>query len=442
MFSIDLILTRRGLNPATTMKGFFMFPVYYFEKLPETLPDDKICYIISKYIYLKKRVGLVDSLVQVDSIDMGVTIPEYAKMNLPKIKAKVFGQVLGFFRMIYKEYRTEAGTILNLKTHPQNPKLKKVDFTVPHQRVSSGSCKYEIVIDPTYINCGTIHSHANFSAFHSGTDINDERYFDGLHITVGHVDQNKFSVSACVVVNGKRVKVNPSKYIEGLIKITEDDNSYFSGDHLDYFSVEDDSLVIEDKKYLNRVTPLYRSYRPIQMTAKDKQKQIEFEWAKPRGVTDLFNQFGSLEEEVAPCQSCVFKEVRLDMLYDEIDLEESDIFSESDKNLMEKSQDNFFNEYIETFGESHMREDSAPLFKEGDQDEDGIVRRNNKITTAEYNMYEKQALKRHVKCSCGTTYFVPNPREDSICPSCEIENKGKTFTMEDAIKMHQETARL
>ena len=85
--------------------------------MPEVLPDDDACYIVSKHIYLKKKTGLIDSMVQVQTIDMGAVLPEYARMKLPKIKAKTFGEIAGFFHMIFKEHKSEAGTILNLKTH-------------------------------------------------------------------------------------------------------------------------------------------------------------------------------------------------------------------------------------------------------------------------------------------------------------------------------------
>jgi hypothetical protein len=414
-----------------------MFPVYYFDKMPEVLPDDKVCYIVSKYIYLKKKIGLVDSLVKVDSIDMGVEIPEYAHMSLPKMKAKKFGEVLGFFKMVYEHYRAEAGTILNLKTHPTNPHMKKLDFTVPLQKVSGGSCKYEIVIDPNYLNCGTIHSHAGFGAFHSGTDVNDEKYFDGLHITVGNVDRVHFSMSACVVINGKRVQVDPKQYIEGIELSVKDPILGFDYQtKTKYYHLIDETNLVSDEKYLKRVEPLYQPSATTHMDSKERQRQLEFEWGnwqRSGTRTSIFT-----DDRPTPCQECIFKEIRLDALYDELDYDDDDgTFNEKDKQRMENSP--FLNDYGEVDRViSRLSSDDEPLYKEGEEDENAIVRVNNRLTQLQFSRYERAALKRNIKCDCGTTFFVPNPREKSVCPNCEKEHEGKSFTMEDAMKMHRE----
>jgi hypothetical protein len=65
---------------------------------------------------------------------------------------------------------------------------------------------------------GTIHSHCNFSAFHSGTDTHDEETFDGIHITLGHVDRKEFSMVASVAVNANRVQLEPENCTSGVVR--------------------------------------------------------------------------------------------------------------------------------------------------------------------------------------------------------------------------------
>lgn len=409
-----------------------MIPVYYFEKMPEQLPDDDACFIVSKYIYLKKRSGLIDSMVQVDSIEMGSVLPEYAHMNLPKIKDKIFGQVQGFFRMVYGKYRSEAGVILNLKTHPQKSSLKKIDYTVPHQRVSGGACKYQIVIDPTYVNCGTIHSHSNFGAFHSGTDVNDERYFDGLHITVGHNAEEKISISACIVINGKRIKVDPLQYIEGLKKVDE------KGDN-DFYEFLDKSLVVENQRYLDYVTPIVYQYnRPSGYRAPGTintgtGEQTKFNW-------DAWYKTSPPLEPTVPCQECIYKEVKIDNLLDDIDFEdddqdllldamEDDEFRELDKDLFDED-DKHLMENTNLFG---FERDSAPLYQEGEIDEDGIKREDRRVTMDDYLIVKRRKLSRSIKCDCETTFFVDDPEVLNKCPSCEKEHPAQRFTFQDFI---------
>jgi hypothetical protein len=398
-----------------------MIPVYYFEKMPDVLPDDDACYIVSKHIYLKKKTGLIDSMVQVQTIDMGAVLPEYARMNLPKIKAKTFGEVVGFFGMTFKEHRSEAGTILNLKTHPTNPKLKKIDYTVPHQRVSGGACKYDIVIDPSYLNCGTIHSHADFGAFHSGTDVNDEKYFDGLHITVGHVTQLPFcSISASVVVNGKRILVDPCHYIEG-IRLSKE-----KVQQSDMYEIIDKSTIVEIEKYKKMVTPMYTAMWATGYTAPATQKQTRFDWAS-------WNTLGETTagKKLAPCEECVFKELKTQSLLDDIEFLDDDLDPVNlDKDLPPFENDNFGAPLGGIF-----EDDEPSLFKPGEMDENGVTRKDRALSFTEFASIKKSALSNSIKCTCGTTFFVDDPEKRNICPSCELDHPAQKFTMEDAMAL-------
>jgi len=398
-----------------------MIPVYYFDKMPDVLPEDDACYIVSKHIYLKKKTGLIDSMVQVQTIDMGEVLPEYARMNLPKIKAKTFGEVVGFFGMIFKEHRSEAGTILNLKTHPTKPNLKKIDYTVPHQRVSGGGCKYDIVIGPSYLNCGTIHSHADFGAFHSGTDVNDERYFDGLHITVGHVTQLPFcSISASVVVNGKRILVDPCHYIEG-IRLTKQ-----KVQQSDMYQVLDESTIVEIPKYKKLVTPMYTAmWARSGYTAPATQKQTTFNW-------DDWNKMGETNtgKKLAPCEECVFKELKTQSLLEDIEFEDDLDPVNLDQDIPPYYGDHDFSAPL-----GGMFEHDKPTFQPGEIDEDGVKRKNRALSYTEFQSIKKSALSNSIKCTCGTTFFVDDPEKRNICPSCELEHAAQKFTMEDAMAL-------
>jgi hypothetical protein len=406
-----------------------MIPVYYFDKLPEKLPEDDACYIVSKYIYLKKKSGLIDSMVRVDTIDMGDTLPEYAKMNLPIIQAETFGKVVGFFKMVYGEYKSEAGVILNLKTHPTKPNLKKIDFTIPHQQVSGGGCKYDIVVNPSYINCGTIHSHSDFAAYHSGTDVNDEKYFDGLHITIGHVNTDRFSMSACVVVNGKRIQVDPLKYIKGIRELSIETKSYVR--ETKFYKLIESSFIIENKNDLKMVTPRFPANATYTTEALDNtpQKQTEFNWGEWNRVID------TIEKKTTPCEECIYKEIRVDSWLTDASIEfddEDDVqFNAGDKEIMEcYSRTPLF--------DAHMESDMTPTFKSGEIDEDGNIRRDASITYSKFIEERDKKLGHSVKCNCGTTYFIGYPEDDTICPSCDEKHPGRKFTIRDFIKEKEE----
>lgn len=189
-----------------------MFNIWINDGATE-MPKDDIFYIISKEgIFLKKKLGLFESLAPVNKISILNELSSYATMNIVKIPSKRFTQILSFFRAVYSEYRSEANTILHY-----NQKKKRYRIEVPEQQVSAGSVNYESELSySNYVRVGTIHSHANFSAFHSGVDKHDEATWDGIHMTIGNVASEYFSLSACIVANGLRFQVDPIDYIEDL----------------------------------------------------------------------------------------------------------------------------------------------------------------------------------------------------------------------------------
>ena len=67
--------------------------------------------------------------------------------------------------------------------------------------------EYNKMVERGYILAGTIHSHCDFDAFHSGVDDSDESNFDGLHITIGHVN-TKPSYSCRMMVSGHEIKLD------------------------------------------------------------------------------------------------------------------------------------------------------------------------------------------------------------------------------------------
>jgi hypothetical protein len=62
-----------------------------------------------------------------------------------------------------------------------------------------------MVVAPGFMN---IHSHADFQAFHSGTDDHDEKTFDGFHMTIGHVNEDQRSHSARLMCGEKEMKLD------------------------------------------------------------------------------------------------------------------------------------------------------------------------------------------------------------------------------------------
>lgn len=154
-------------------------------KKPEDLEvKDNFAYFIgSNGIFLKRKGFLFDSVVKVNGIPNLEPIQPTIKLNINKIGKIPIGLIhtsLEFFRKVYDEYKSEAVLLFTLDDG-------KWGLYCPKQEVSAGSLDYEVE-DTTNTVVGSIHSHADFSAFHSGIDTEDEMAFDGVHMTLGFVN--------------------------------------------------------------------------------------------------------------------------------------------------------------------------------------------------------------------------------------------------------------
>ena len=186
----------------------------------QPLPEDDVFYIVAKEgIFLKKSMGIMDSIAPVENISILESIQAAAKMNIKKIPGGQFARIIAFFREVHKEFYGEAIVLL---FYDETRRVYKI--VPPHQKVTAAACDYNkgITIEGMQM-IGTIHSHASMSAFHSGTDDHDEEHFDGLHITIGNVNQEDVSVTASIVANGHRFVVEPEDYVERLVKTVDID---------------------------------------------------------------------------------------------------------------------------------------------------------------------------------------------------------------------------
>ena len=196
-----------------------IYPVYVYEEGMK-LPKDGNYYVVSgNGLWLHKDTGVVRGFVPVRNISMLEDLNADIEVgcNLPKIPEKLVWQIKEFFRRVVEIHHAEAEVTLYY-----NKEKKDFKIYVPKQKVSHASVNYQTVglthIEgmQDYLRVGTIHSHCDFGAFHSGTDHEDESDFDGLHITFGHNNRDEFSISASVVINGTRNKVDPETVLEGI----------------------------------------------------------------------------------------------------------------------------------------------------------------------------------------------------------------------------------
>lgn len=117
------------------------------------------------------------------------------------IPSNIIAQATDYFRRIFNKHGSEAEVLITMHNETHEFRL-----FVPYQRVTAMGVKsvYEPThIDRNYTVVGTIHSHCNFGAFHSGTDSGDASDMDGIHFTIGMLQNNPPQIVAMAVMSGK-----------------------------------------------------------------------------------------------------------------------------------------------------------------------------------------------------------------------------------------------
>jgi PRTRC genetic system protein A len=251
-----------------------MFPVFVNDGTQE-LPDEDIMYIVCKEgTYLKKKLGIMESITPVKGISVLQSVEMMATMHIKPIPGTLFSQVIKFFNAVYNEYGGEAIVLLFY-----NEEKRVYKIVPPSQEVSVAGIDYNRAITMEgYIMIGDIHSHANFSAFHSGTDDADEKSFDGLHITIGNNSDEEVSLSASIVSNGQRFIVQPEDYINGItltVDIDEEVEKKYATVH-----VWDVTLKKLVPKESNKTYKVRRYDKRYVSSVSEKYQRFPQEWMK------------------------------------------------------------------------------------------------------------------------------------------------------------------
>ena len=196
-----------------------MFPVVIHDEDKE-LPKDNCMYVIADNgVFKKTNTGIYEALVpcSFESIKASAdSIEPYCKLAITKMPQKLVWQAKHFFAEVVEKFGAESVVVICY-----NRELDEYKFYVPQQRVSRTGIfyAYKIVDDPEYAGydeIGTIHSHCDFDAFHSGTDDRDEHKWDGIHITFGHNNQDNFTITSSLMVTQNRFTIDSLEVMEGI----------------------------------------------------------------------------------------------------------------------------------------------------------------------------------------------------------------------------------
>jgi hypothetical protein len=206
-----------------------LYPVY-LNSVGFKAPDKGTYYLVCQNgTYLRAERAFGSAFVKVKDLPFLQSSPASFSYDLPPLPGRIIASAKKFFETVFKQHRSESYLTL-MYSH----KLKEYRLWCPKQEVSYASVDYERLDTvpfsesvgnpdgPQWQDIGTIHSHCDFSAFHSGTDISDEDSFDGLHITIGHVNDLDFSLVSSLSVCQQRKEVDPLTVIDGIAAERQD----------------------------------------------------------------------------------------------------------------------------------------------------------------------------------------------------------------------------
>ena len=184
-----------------------MIPLHPIPKPPPdqraVFPADNLCFLAgANGLFKQVRNDFYSARVKTDEVAGLAELKEDATLNVPPLPLDLFRRIEAFFVAIFEKFKSEAVVLLQC-----NPKLNEWRVVVPRQSVRGLRVTYDFGTLPTapagFELFGTIHSHADISAFHSGTDDRDEIHFDGLHITVGNLDKPSRSYACRWMLAGR-----------------------------------------------------------------------------------------------------------------------------------------------------------------------------------------------------------------------------------------------
>ncbi len=172
------------------------------------LPDDKLFYLVGNNgIFKVVRNAYYSVVVKEEKPATLEKVEEIAEFNIPKLPLAIMEQAETFFESVYKKHKSEAIILLALSMVD-----KKWVPIIPLQEVKYGSLHVSYKVPDIHANpinlpehykiFGSIHSHANASAFHSGTDDGDELNSDGFHAVIGNLDKPERTYSSRFMIMG------------------------------------------------------------------------------------------------------------------------------------------------------------------------------------------------------------------------------------------------
>lgn len=143
-------------------------------------------------------------------------IPEFKGKKIPR---SMWKQILSFMKHSYDEFDSETLVYLFYDETSNTP----WSWWVPPQE-THGMSVSSLPDHPDYkkqrklypdVMFGTVHHHCSVSAFQSGTDESDEENREGIHFTIGNMDEpDNFDIHCRITIGGCHSEIEAGTYIE------------------------------------------------------------------------------------------------------------------------------------------------------------------------------------------------------------------------------------
>ncbi len=146
----------------------------------------------------------------------------FLEPRFPVIPRALFERTVGFFDRVAERHGSEATIVLAYDRTQHCVRL-----VVPAQTatVSQGWSGYVSPIGVHYVPptdlpaswvpFGDVHSHVDYPAYSSTTDVEDESHAAGLHVVIGRIRQEPPEIHVEAVVDGTRFALQANQVIEG-----------------------------------------------------------------------------------------------------------------------------------------------------------------------------------------------------------------------------------
>ncbi len=153
----------------------------------------------------------------------------FLEAGYPRLPRSCFERVVGFFSAVAEKHTAEASVLL-----VWDEARGRAGVLVPEQESEtvqgrSGPAyatglRYfpPTNLGPELIVYGDVHSHVDYGARPSGTDIFDEDYRAGLHVIVGRITREPPEVHVEAVVDGERFALEATDVLVGYRKRRKD----------------------------------------------------------------------------------------------------------------------------------------------------------------------------------------------------------------------------